>query len=167
MMLREGESGFIHDYNAVRDYASNIDGGLFSLQHLFVPVNISNRHWIFLWVDFINTTITAYDSSDENHDNQIYLQAMHRYLYDEMFKSTSPDQRPDITTWEMTWKTQDMSSSLPRQQNGFDCGVFTLFSIYLLSRGVALTSTSYSQETLTKRKIRQSLAFLLLEANEL
>ena len=153
----------------MQDYASNIDGGLFSLQHLFVPINISDQHWIFLWVDINNTTIRAYNSSGENHDNQIYLQAMHRYLYNEMFKSTSPDQRPNIATWGMTWKTQDMSSSSPRQLNGCDCGVFTLFSIYLLSRGVALTSTSYSQETLTKRKIRQSLVltFLLLEANEL
>ena len=164
MMLREGKSGLIYDYNAVQDVASNIDGGLFNLQHLFVPINISDRHFIFLWVDFNITTITAYNSSGENHYNQIYLHAMRRYLHDEMFKSASPDQRPNITT---TWKTQDMSSSSPRQRNGVDCGVFTLFSIYLLSRGVALTSTSYSQKTLTERKIRQSIAFLLLEANEL
>ena len=164
MMLKEGKSGLIYDYNAVQDVASNIDGGLFNLQHLFVPINISDRHFIFLWVDFNITTITAYNSSGENHYNQIYLHAMRRYLHDEMFKSASPDQRPNITT---TWKTQDMSSSSPRQQNGVDCGVFTLFSIYLLSRGVALTSTSYSQKTLTERKIRQSIAFLLLEANEL
>ena len=166
MMLREGKSGLIYDYNAVQDVASNIEGGLFNLRHLFVPINISNQHWFFLWVDFINTTIRAYNSSGENHDNQIYLQAMRRYLYDEMFKGASPGQQTDITTWEMTWKIRDMSSSSPRQRNGFDCGVFTLFSIYLLSRGVALTSTSYSQDTLTKRKIRQSIAFLLLDANQ-
>ena len=116
-----------------------------------------------MWVDFNSTTITAYDSSNKGQVNQIYLQTMRRYLHDEMFKSASPDQRPNITT---TWKTQDMSSSSWRQLNGCDCGVFTLFSINLLSRGVALTSTSYSQKTLTKRKIRQSIAFLLLEANK-
>ena len=69
MMLRERESGLIYDYNPVRDYASHIDGGLFNLQHLFVPINISDTHFIFLWVDFNSTTIRAYDSSNKGHDN--------------------------------------------------------------------------------------------------
>ena len=69
MMLKEGKSGLIYDYNAVQDVASNINGGLFNLQHLFVPINISNTHFIFLWVDFNSTTIRAYDSSNKGHDN--------------------------------------------------------------------------------------------------
>ena len=56
--------------------------------------------------------------------------------------------------------------SLPRQTNGDDCGVFTILSIYLQSRGVQLLRSSYSQLCVTMRQLRQSIAFALLQANE-
>ena len=60
-----------------------------------------------------------------------------------------------------------MSRHAPRQRNGNDCGVFTILSIYLLSKGVSLAKNSYSQECVTTRKLRRSIAFALLQANEL
>ena len=59
-----------------------------------------------------------------------------------------------------------MSSSSPRQLNGNDCGVFTILSIYLQSRGVQLSRSSYSQLCVTMRQLRRSIAFALLQANE-
>ena len=59
-----------------------------------------------------------------------------------------------------------MSRSRPNP-NSHVCCVFTLLSIYLLSRGVTLTSSSHSQDCVWRSKLRQSLAFLLLQANEL
>ena len=32
------------------------------MEHLFVPINIANLHWIFLRVDFGRKTIELYDS---------------------------------------------------------------------------------------------------------
>ena len=69
--------------------------------------------------------------------------------------------------WKRTWTTQDKSSQSPKQENGDNCGVFTILSIYLLSRGVQLSRSSYSQACLTSRKLRRSIAFALLQANEL
>ena len=45
--------------------------------------------------------------------------------------------------------------------------MFTILSIYLLSRGVSLSSDSYSQTCVMTSKMRRSIAFALLQANEL
>ena len=79
---------------------------------------------------------------------------MRRYLYDEKFKDVAPGQRPEFEQWKTTWAIRDMSSSLPRQTNGDDCGVFTILSIYLLSRGVQLSCSTYSQSCIERRQLR-------------
>ena len=91
---------------------------------------------------------------------------MRRYLYEEKFKEVAPEQRPAFVLWKTTWAIRDMSSSSPRQTNGIDCGVFTILSIYLLSRGVQLSRSTYSQSCIERRQLRQSIAFALLQANE-
>ena len=91
---------------------------------------------------------------------------MRRYLYDEKYKDVAFDQRPDFEQWKTTWAIRDMSSTSPRQTNGDDCGVFTILSIYLLSRGVQLSRSSYTQACVVSRQLRRSIAFALLQANE-
>ena len=91
---------------------------------------------------------------------------MQWYLYDEEYRDVVYDQRPDFEQWKTTWAIRDMSSSSPRQLNGDNCGVFTILSIYLLSRGVQLSCSSYSQSCVVTRQLRRSIAFALLQANE-
>ena len=46
--------------------------------------------------------------------------------------------RADFDSWKLGWAIQDCSRNAPKQHNTTDCGVFTLLSIYLASRGIAL-----------------------------
>ena len=166
-MLEVEDASVIYNHEKVQNYSDYIEGGLFNLEHLFVPINIANSHWIFLRADFERKTIELYDSfGTANPHYRRYLWAMRRYLYDEEFKDVAFDQRPNCEQWKTTWAIRDMSSSLPRQTNGDDCGVFTILSIYLLSRGVQLSCSSYSQSCVVTRQLRQSIAFALLQANE-
>ena len=153
-MLEVEDSSVIYDHEKVQNWSDGIEGGLFNLEHLFVPINIANLHWIFLRADFGSKTIELYDSFGmANPNNRRYLWALRRYLYDEKFKDIAIDQRPDFEQWKTTWAIRDMSSSLPRQLNGDDCGVFTILSIYLLSRGVQLSCSSYTQSCVTTRQL--------------
>ena len=36
---------------------------IFALTWLIIPVNIPNQHWFVICVDFVQETITAYDTS--------------------------------------------------------------------------------------------------------
>ena len=167
MIAVEGAS-VVYDHEKVQHWSDGIAGGLFGLKNLFVPVNISNTHWIFLRVDFDSKMIELYDSmGGPNPRNNKYLLALRQYLYDEECKTVAPERCPDFEQWRMDWTIRDMSRHSPRQRNGDDCGVFTILSIYLLSRGVSLSKNSYSQTCVTTRKLRRSIAFALLQANEL
>ena len=162
------DDNVIYDYSEVVGWSDHIEGGLFNLEQLFVPINITNTHWIFIRVHFKNKTIKIYDSfGSPNHHYQKYLWAMRSYLYDKEFKDVAPEAHPNFDDWKHTWKTQDKSRDLPRQENTYDCGLFTMISIYLMSRGVQLQYSSYDQFGVSSRQLRRSIAFVLVQAIEL
>jgi hypothetical protein len=99
--------------------------------------------------------------------NQRYLTAMNRYLY--MLISEGFDGPPeDVKLWTTVndWTFSDASNCSPIQLNGYDCGVFTIVSMYLLSKGHVLTDQSYSQQLITNAKTRLNIASLIHEVNE-
>ncbi len=59
------------------------------------------------------------------------------------------------------WTLQDWSSSSPTQTNSYDCGLFTLAGITLLSQRIPLTPDSYSALSFFLRNMRQRIAYLL------
>ena len=79
-----------------------VQGGLFNLDNLFVPININNSHWLFLWVDFNAHAIEIYDSigGSSNPRNRKYMWAMRQFLYDLKFKGTPVDNRPNFEEWK-------------------------------------------------------------------
>ena len=105
----------MYDHERVQHWSDGIAGGLFKLKNLFVPVNISNTHWIFLRVDFDSKAIELYDSmGGPNPRNKQYLLALRQYLYDEECKTVAPERCPDSEQWRTNWAIRDMSRYLPR-----------------------------------------------------
>lgn len=45
----------------VQNWSKNIDGNMFDLDNLFVPINTNKMHWMFFHVDFRETTIRLYN----------------------------------------------------------------------------------------------------------
>ena len=158
----------IYDYSNVVGWSDHIDGGLFNLDQLFIPINIKDKHWIFMCVQFERKTSEIYNSfGSPNPHHRKYLWAMQKYLYDKKIKDVAPEGRPNFNVWKRTWKTQDKSKDLPKQENTFDCGTFVMISIYLISRGVQLQRSSYDQRGVSSQQLRRSIAFVLSQANEL
>ena len=122
-----------------------MDGGIDNVDDLFVPINVDNIHWLFLHVDFRGKAIRIYNSLASNTpEHRKYLHSMRKYLYDKEFKGTLVNDRPAFTEWKQDWDTQNESGYFPKLQNGDDCGVFTLLSIYLLS-SVQISRSTYDQ----------------------
>ena len=89
-----------------------------------------------------------------NAENNKYLQGIDNYIYDALTKNLRQE-RQDFNIWKRGWTTIDESESSPRQENGYDCRVFTLISMSLLWNGHRLRSNSYVQETLYHKNLRK------------
>ena len=152
---------------------------LSTLEQLFVPINIDNVHWIFIRVLFEDKTIELYDPQGRrDHTNRRYMEDMRRFLHRELHKVNQgqngrtvmvelpEDQRPPYDVWKREWTYKDMSRQAPAQENTYDCGVFTIVSIYLLSRGLELASTTYNQRAIYSRKVREGIAHIILSRNQ-
>jgi hypothetical protein len=74
-------------YEEVWRWHHKFDGGsgqgLFHLEHLLMPINVGQTHWIFLHVRPLPLAKTAhlYYSCRIYPDNQIYLTAIEKYLH--------------------------------------------------------------------------------------
>ena len=61
-LLVEGAGRRGSDFEAVRINDSRIEGGLGSLDELYIPINENNVHWNFIRVAMTNKTIQLFDS---------------------------------------------------------------------------------------------------------
>ena len=105
------------------------------------------------------------------------MEDMRRFLHRELYKVNQgrngrtvmvelpEDQRPPYDAWKREWAYKDKSRQAPAQENTYDCGVFTIVSIYLLSRGLELASTTYNQQAIYSRKVRVKIAHIILSRN--
>ena len=128
-----GDNGMSFNFNDVEPWFNRIaeigkGGSVFDLDHLFVPINVGNLHWIFLHVQPKKKTVKLYDSLGSNRNsyahqqrrvkNKGYLAAMNRYLY--MLISGGFDGGPvDMNAWTTgnNWTFSDASNSSPVQQS--------------------------------------------------
>ena len=131
------------------------------------PINISDQHWIFLRVKMGAKRIEMYDSLGKNPENKKYMETMRQFLYGKLHEDIPVGERPGYDEWKKDWKYSDRSQNAPRQINTYDCGVFTLVSMYLLSRGLELSSSTYDQQSIYRRKVRLCIAHLILQKNQL
>ena len=162
-LLNGGTQRRDYNFQEVRDFDNRIEGGLAGLDELYIPINVNNVHWIFIQVDFKAKTIHLYDSLGKQQSNDHYLEETIRYIYDATYKD-SPQNKPTLDDWRQDWSTSDKSDRSPRQDNGYDCGMFMLISMGLLRNGHNLSRDSYRQSTLCLRSSRRKLAWTIWKA---
>jgi sentrin-specific protease 1 len=100
---------------------------IFNLNKCVFLINRNNKHWTLAVVFMKTRTIQYYDSLGES--GMSYLLVLLRYLQDEY-----SDKRP--LEFEMgppeSWDLVTCTAETPRQQNGYDCGVFaSLFADWI------------------------------------
>ncbi|KAL7552356.1 hypothetical protein ACHAWF_016576 [Thalassiosira exigua] len=57
-----------------------------------------------------------------------------------------------------------MSTHCTRQENGFDCGVFTILSSALIAKGVPMSNVTYTQAVVDHVNVRDRMANIILDS---
>jgi sentrin-specific protease 1 len=98
---------------------------IFNLSKIIFPINQGNQHWTSAVIYMEDQRIQYYDSLGGS--GKMYLQVLLKYLEDEhLDKKKTPLKSPEL------WKLVSCTDDTPRQQNGYDCGVFTcMFADFL------------------------------------
>jgi sentrin-specific protease 1 len=124
---------------------------IFGLDKVFIPVNVSNTHWTCAVIFVQEKKIQYFDSM--GGDGTYYLKALLEYIKDEWKSMNKGQELPNLAEWKLVGTTIDT----PRQENGFDCGVFTCMFADFLSMGYAF---SFKQEHITQCRERIALSIL-------
>ena len=150
-LMREARGVTPHyDYDQVSTWTNSVPGAnIFHLDRLFIPVNIDNGHWALVVTSFgtrsrERPTIEYYDSGTGRHA-QYYMDIMLRYLGDEWRRLHPGGVEFDSSAWTR------IHAAAPTQENGYDCGVFTLYFADYLSRGEPLSLTQSDMEAYRER----------------
>ena len=139
------------DETAARRWAAKCPGGdILSLESIFVPVHVSNCHWAFAVITPENMTISYFDSLGGTGIS--YLRILRRFVI------VGAGDRTDIRMWRLR---EGNSSSMPQQENGFDCGVYMCAMVRFLATGGTNGST-HPFEHRDICLIRRRFAYLIL-----
>jgi len=113
-----------YDGGRLAKWTKTID--IFSKDIILIPVNHNNAHWTAAAINFRQKRVESYDSM--GMAKEVIFKHLRSYLDSE---HRNKKKKPfDFTDWE-NWAPEDT----PRQENGYDCGVFTCRFLEALSRG--------------------------------
>jgi hypothetical protein len=146
-----------YDYARVRTWSRRFD--MFALDKVFIPVHLGN-HWCLAIINFAARRFEYYDSF--GHDNEPCLNRLRRYVADE-----HQDKKKEPLAGLDEW-TDHVPKNIPRQTNGYDCGVFMLeFARHAMLRvdnASADAQFPFAQRDMLD--IRNRIALELIEADE-
>ena len=139
-------------YDNVMRWSKNVPGeDIFALDKIFFPVNVPNVHWACAVIFVQEKRIQYFDSL--GGAGKHYLKALLQYVKDEWESKNPGEELPDLKDWKLVSTTIDT----PRQENGWDCGVFICMFADFLSLGYPL---SFKQEHITQCRERIALSIL-------
>jgi hypothetical protein len=146
----------IYDYNLVKKWSKTIPGGsIFGLSVLAIPINFVKAHWACVIVSFKEKRIQFYDSRGSESDGTKYVQPVFQYLQDE-HKAIKETALPSLEEWRLIERTP---SDLPKQTNGFDCGIYCCSYIDFVFNNRPMPSTPAE---LAHRRLHIALRILQL-----
>ena len=117
-----------NDYRRVERWTRKIN--IFCMDKVYCPLNVDNKHWALVVIFMKDRKIVFYDSM--GHCGSIYLKSVLNYL-----EHVSCNQEGSHFCRE-DWELISARDSVPQQQNGYDCGVYTAMYAHYISKGLPL-----------------------------
>lgn len=134
-----------YTYGNVKRWSKKFD--VFAMDRIFMPINLNNSHWVMSVAYVQRREIHYYDSMTGNGER--HLKAILRWLGDE----SQDKKKCPLDTHG--WRLVDGQHDVPQQNNGYDCGVFSIICADFLSDGLPL---EYSQSEMSTNRLRIAAA---------
>jgi len=146
-------------------YCFHLDGNIFLLEKLLIPVNISGHHFFTICVFMQEQIIQAYDSLPDPVTGRMpYLQKVFLYLQAEHKHKYKGSELPNLPSWEL--KPSSPLDAVPRQSSySNDCGIYTCLFMDFLLLDLPVEPLSqdriakYGREWLCKCVLNESIVF--------
>lgn len=152
-LLDEGATNS-YRYANVKRWSKRVPGkDIFNLEKIFFPINVSGLHWCCAVIFIEKKRIEFFDSMGGSGLH--YLEALKRYLMDEWQSKKGGNPLPDADQWKLI--TGNDRDDVPKQQNTYDCGVFTCMFADFISRDIPLL---FSQSHINECRKRIALSIL-------
>jgi len=130
-----------YTYENVKEWSKKVPGNdIFALDKILFPCNVLKIHWTCVVIFMQEKRIQFYDSM--RGDGYHYSEGLLRYLKDE-WAAMKGGELPDADKWSIV----GAKTGVPRQTNGYDCGVFTcMFADFLsINRPLSFDQTHMDQ----------------------
>lgn len=153
-MARPG-SKFEYQYDSVKNWSRRQKVILSSMDIVLIPCHVQGNHWTLSCINFAKKRVEYFDSlfgSDWG-----ILDVLLQYVADEALTHEN-GRVEDMSRW-----TKIIHKNIPKQRNGFDCGVFVLKMAEFLSSGRPLYNTklneaAFKQEDISQFRLQIALA---------
>ena len=139
-LMDSGDGSYCYDN--VKRWSKKFN--IFEKNKIFCPINLKNTHWTMLVIYVQEKKIKFYDSMASKGTR--YLNGALQYLQDESIKRNGANF--NLNEWELISTTD----KVPQQENGFDCGVFTIMYADFITDDLPL-KFSQNEMPLFRRKI--------------
>jgi sentrin-specific protease 1 len=152
-----GQSGpQVYKYEGVKSWTAGRKSkpgvDIFAYRRVIMPINRGNSHWAMAMIDMEERKVYFLDSLRGNGSDVI--KHLIQYLKDEW-----KDKKGGELPWTFTAGVSP--DTLPRQQNGVDCGAFVCAFGECFARGLFPTSDIFNQSNLGYWRIRIGVSNLL------
>lgn len=145
-------------YTKVKRWTKKVKPHIFDkLDLLVVPINLANAHWCCGAINFKQKRFELYDSMGVNDEHAFYG-LMRQYLCDEW------DAKVGKGPFDLDgWTNYNDNENTPRQDNCYDCGVFTSqFMRCLSAQGGELNNVPFNFSQQDMQYFRKRMAYELI-----
>jgi Ulp1 protease family, C-terminal catalytic domain len=153
-----------YDFAGVKRWTKKNGLNIFQTDVLLFPVNIPNVHWSLAAIDVPGHSVHYYDSMFGICLDQVkgYLSSIAKWTCEEARARISEGvANPYPESWfsdPSAWKVELHSNkTVPRQENGYDCGIFALAALRSIALGYQF---DYSQKDMGFFRMRIALDVL-------
>ncbi|KAG7886411.1 hypothetical protein KL938_000064 [Ogataea parapolymorpha] len=132
-------------YNSVRRWTKRAKVDVTKLDYIFVPINLNQSHWALGVINNKEKAFQYYDSLYGSGDDILYN------LEDYMVNETKKLYGDSMNGIDYSLYDHFDSMKTPKQENGFDCGVFMCTVVDYVSRERPLLFSQSDMKNLRRR----------------